>query len=110
MEGAPLIPTKIFADPVVLYIRTSGVGVLNVRATLKAGPNPLPGRTLNFFVKQQPLCSGVTDANGVASCQGLTTQIQAVLNLGYRVVFNGDDDYAPIQGVAAIIGIQDIRI
>jgi hypothetical protein len=110
VEGAPLIRTKIFADPVLLYLHTGGVGVLKVKATLKAGPNPLPGRTLNFFLKQQPLCTGVTDANGVATCQGQTQAIQAALNLGYRVVFDGDADYAPIQGVGAVIGIQDVRI
>ena len=41
------------------------------------------------------LCHATTDANGFASCQAITTAVQALLNFGYTARFAGDPLYEP---------------
>jgi hypothetical protein len=100
--------TRIVADPVLPKLDLSrGVYVLTLRARLTAvaGDAPLAGRQLVFWAGSAKLCTATTDATGVATCNGVIPMLSALLNLGYRVEFAGEQLYKPSTGQGQILKI-----
>lgn len=75
----------------------------SVAATLTGnGGAPLPGETLVFTTTEKHssgnlhnICTTVTDSNGYAQCGATDLFLDADLNGGWDVTFNGDANYAP---------------
>ncbi|MGW4525768.1 hypothetical protein [Amycolatopsis sp. NPDC004378] len=85
-------------DPTSLSVVPARLGSPAVSATLtdtRYGPG-VPGRTVTFAAGGRTLCSGVTNANGVASCGGLTEGLAALL--GYSASYAGDGIWAGSAG------------
>jgi hypothetical protein len=79
-----------------------------MRATLTSGRAPLAGQLINFSTRHPqaaPLCTAVTDSNGVASCDATVNQIARIAAAnGYDATFAGSADHLPSRGTGAIIG------
>ncbi|WP_299697540.1 FG-GAP-like repeat-containing protein [Hydrocarboniphaga sp.] len=60
---------------------------------------PLAGKTVSFSTSNgRFICSGVTDANGDASCRGTLTVLGILLGGGYHGSFAGDAQYNASEG------------
>jgi hypothetical protein len=81
-----------------------GLGSLSsVSATLRAGGQPLAGKSVTFRAGSTTLCTATTNAAGVASCSH--SQLLAVLlGLGYTATYAGDATYAPASGQGGLLG------
>jgi hypothetical protein len=116
--GLPLIGTYIKPDGSVAQVEVK-VGVpLSARAALlrlssrlyTSSGAPLAGRTLSFTIGTTPVCSGVTDASGFATCGTRMDGVASLLALGYHVTFAGDADYAPSAATGGIVTISVARL
>lgn len=58
------------------------------------GPVPFLGQIVTFSVAGKPVCSGVTGAYGIATCQGIVPRADG-LRLRFTASYAGDDDYKP---------------
>jgi hypothetical protein len=90
-------PTKMKASAAysITPLQTTKV-VINPRGTLTDGDSggPVQGKLLDFYANLQPLCSGVTDASGTASCTAsIIGHLQEALTSGYTATFSGDAAY-----------------
>jgi hypothetical protein len=101
---APLIATKVVADPSVVQLGFLGLSVTypNLRATLSRadGTGPIAGRNLEFWVGTSKICTAVTNTSGVATCKGSGTTTS---NPTYEARFLGDADLAPSTGTGTLI-------
>jgi sugar lactone lactonase YvrE len=101
--GVPgTIPTYLKANPSVL--RVNGLQLfLSFSATLTAGParTPLAGRTVRFTGANGPLCTGVTNAAGLASCGDALAVLQNLSE--YRAAFDGGAPYAHVRATGAVL-------
>jgi hypothetical protein len=85
-------------DPTSLSLAPARLGSPAVSATLtdtRYG-RPVPGRTVTFTAGSRTLCAGVTNANGVASCGGLSEGLAALL--GYSAAYAGGGIWAGSTG------------
>ncbi|SFW92255.1 hypothetical protein [Amycolatopsis australiensis] len=85
-------------DPTSVTVAPARLGSPAVSATLtdtRYGRG-VPGRTLTFGAGGRTLCTGVTNANGVAACGGLTEGLAALL--GYSAAYAGDGIWAASAG------------
>ena len=57
------------------------------------GGAPLAGKTVTFSAGNTVLCTATTDAGGVARCTGVVPLLSAILSLGYKATFAGDQLY-----------------
>jgi hypothetical protein len=102
-------PTTLSANPALLSLTTSGL-VLNplvFTATLRGqGNTPLPGQTVAFSARGTPLCTGVTNAGGIATCSSLgSAGILAMLAGGYTATFAGTPLALPSTATGPLIVI-----
>jgi hypothetical protein len=82
-----------------------------VRATLTGnGGAPLAGATIVFTTTQtvgtahHVICTGSTDADGVAQCENTNLMPAVIANGGFDVVFAGNGDYLPAEDHAQYAG------
>ena len=110
----PLIGTYLTPEPAIAKIILKTPGTLNssvvilenLTATLRtSGDVPLPGRAIKFSIGDRQLCTVLTDAQGVAKCSAQGSNLAALLNLGYRVVFDGDADHSPSAATGGLVAI-----
>lgn len=86
-----LEPTALVAKPAIANLVSPTAVYLTLAARL-TDPNqriPLVGATVRFAANGTTLCSGVTDATGMATCSSLTSVAQAAD--GYKAFFDGED-------------------
>lgn len=103
--------TVLTAEPAVAKVVPGAkVYAPNLTATLTTkGGAPIAGQPIFFSVGTSPVCSAVTNAQGIATCSGTLSQtLSVVLSLGYDATFRGDGPllgskaHAPILSVAGI--------
>jgi len=89
--------TWIVAKPAIANLVSPTKVNLTMSATLTDALDhtPLPGQTVQFRVDETTLCTGVTDASGVATCSGLTEVVQAART--YTAYYAGDTYKLPAQ-------------
>jgi hypothetical protein len=99
----PPIPTTLDAHPTVVQLSPLAV-TLRLSATLtdESGA-PIAGQPVRFVIGGRTVCTGVTDANGLATCTAAGPLLRSLLHLGYQAVYDGDSSYAPSTGVGAIV-------
>ena len=93
-----LVATTLTAYPAVAQVLPLRVFFpsLSARLTVTAGGAPVPGETISFRVGHALVCTAVTNANGVASCNGsVGGLLSLILNLGYDAAFAGDPGHLP---------------
>jgi hypothetical protein len=104
----PYIATTLKENPILLTINPLLLNLnLSVSATLKANGQPLAGKTIVFTQGTRTICSGVTDAAGVARCGGIQslTQINIVLGTPVKATYAGDaTTYLGSSDYAGLIG------
>jgi hypothetical protein len=102
VEAAPLIPTKLVADPIIAKINllTLQVTYPKLKATLtRMDTNaPIAGKTVRFSVNGTQVCSAVTSSTGVATCQGSSNTFRQT----YLANFDGDADLAAAQATGTV--------
>ena len=95
------VPSTLTAEPAILDGTSP---TLMFRAKLDSFFGPLAGQAVKFMAGSDELCTGTTDASGVASCGGATDVISAVPSLGYTAVYEGSAIVAGSQGSGALVG------
>ncbi|MEY2468958.1 MAG: hypothetical protein QOF21_1656 [Actinomycetota bacterium] len=105
------IATQVVADPAVATVAGTGVSTpLTVAARLTSGSAALAGRAIQFTKPAGALiCTGTTNANGVASCDPLNSAIKSV-PLGYVATFTGDGTYLPSSSRGSLVRIGNITL
>lgn len=94
---APLLKTALSTDPAIAYVGASPMIFFpNLNAHLAAAGLPVVGQLITFSAPNggAVICSGVTNANGTASCAG-SLQATLDLGLGYTASFAGASGYLP---------------
>jgi hypothetical protein len=111
-------PTSITATPAVLKVKVGLTGLTlttdiqllyPISATLtRTDGTPVAGQTVTFFTQLVTLCTAVTNAQGVATCNPTTvgSLTAMLLDLGYHVSFAGSANYLPTAGSAGLIKVQ----
>ena len=84
--------------------KTISLTELELSATLTTtGGTVVPGETITFSFAGTELCTGVTDASGLASCDINPTLVIGILGTGsYEAVFAGDSTYLGSSGSAKV--------
>jgi hypothetical protein len=101
------IPTTLKENPILLSINPLFLNLtLSASATLKANGLPLPGKTVTFSTSSKTICSGTTDAAGVARCGGIVslTDINIVLSNKLKATYVGEGVYLGSTDFAGLIG------
>jgi uncharacterized protein (DUF2141 family) len=99
--------TTLVANDVIELIGDNGG---TVRAKLTSGGVGIAGQTLSFSTTQiigtatNQICSGVTAADGEASCHNTNLMPAVIANGGFDVVFAGSNDYLPAEDHAQYAG------
>lgn len=105
--------TALTAEPaVVKVVPGAKVYAPNLTARLTTlGGAPVASKLVSFSVGGSPVCSGTTNADGVATCAGSVDKTVAVLvNLGYDAAFAGDGPYRSSTGHGPIISVAGLGI
>ena len=61
------------------------------------------GASIDFKIGPNLICTSITDAQGVATCNARPQIIQLTLALGYRAFYAGDANHLPTQNFGSII-------
>jgi hypothetical protein len=100
--------SELVANDVIEVIGDHGG---TVRATLTGNDGAgIAGQTLEFSTSQtvgtafNPICDGVTDADGKASCHNTNLMPGVIANGGFDVYFAGSGDYLPAADHAQYAG------
>jgi hypothetical protein len=110
--------TKVVASSAVLYYNLGNVltpnGVVSLgplfATLLTTSGTPIAGQTIVFSAIASPggpvVCSGVTNANGVASCSPSTTgTLEIELTGGFTATFAGNSSYLGSNGSAGLVTV-----
>ncbi|MGQ0621975.1 MAG: choice-of-anchor D domain-containing protein [Panacagrimonas sp.] len=103
--------TGLTVTPVPAVIVTQGLQlriVLSPKATLKDSTTnaPVAGKTVSFKAGTTALCTAVTNASGVATCQAnVAHSLAGLLSLGYTGTYTGDGSYNASTGNGGILGL-----
>ena len=105
-------PTALYAhDALVAIPGRRGPLPLTVSATLLGlGDSPLPGQQIVFSLRGNYLCTGVTNADGYASCQAVISAVLATLNLDYDATYFGDAIHQGATSDGDIIGLLGLPL
>lgn len=105
VAAAPLVPTRLTAEPVLLTLGPV------FRATLRTDAGaPVAGRVVVFRAGGQVRCQAVTNANGLAQCGAPLLDLLALLNLGYDASFAGDYDHAPSTARGPLVRVAGLSL
>ncbi|HEY1777077.1 MAG TPA: hypothetical protein VGG41_13035 [Solirubrobacteraceae bacterium] len=88
-------PTSLSAAPqLVLWEPFVGIGNQVVQATLTSNRSPLKGQTISFSDGSTPLCTAITNSQGVARCAiSSLSQRLLTLNNHYTATFAATSSY-----------------
>jgi hypothetical protein len=100
--ASALQPTSLYAQPNLSL--STGFPGNKLTATLTSNGSPVAGRTIVFTAGGLGQCTGVTNAQGVASCFAQAGGSTVIVNGGYNANFNGDAVYAPSYDRGTFIG------
>lgn len=68
---------------------------------------PIAGREVKFAAGVKALCTGITDATGLASCDAMILYTaRGTLNNGYKGTFSGDTTYRTVTDKGQVVGFQ----
>jgi hypothetical protein len=81
--------TALRARPAVLDRRALGVHPVELQATLTRGGAPFAGQPVRFSANGKVVCTGTTDAAGAATCSGVVSAVDLVLDGGYVATYEG---------------------
>jgi hypothetical protein len=104
----PRFATDLKVSPVVVQISKSllSVTLFEVSARL-TGPGgvPIPNAPVTFSAKGKPVCTGTTNANGIASCTySLGGLVSTVVANGVSASYDGSDLFFGSTGKNGLIG------
>jgi hypothetical protein len=98
----PPAPTELVAAPVLAQVSPLEVGILltGPTARLTSQGAPRAGQRIAFYGtnRDKPICTGTTDAAGIATCTTPTMTTDLVQALKYRAVFTKT---AQLDGISA---------
>lgn len=108
--------SRLTADPAIARLDYSGATTYfpNLRATLieVADGSALAGKSVSFFTTDRTtgasvlVCTGVTDASGVATCGGPPEGMSVAVGGELRAVFEGDAVYIGSEDTAPMVRIK----
>ncbi|MFB9765795.1 beta strand repeat-containing protein [Nocardioides kongjuensis] len=100
--------STIVAEPVVTTNALLATGTLRARLTGGLPAQPLAGQMVVFKgAANLTVCSAVTDADGVASCNlTLVSTVLTALRLGYRADYAGSASWLPSSGTGALLQVS----
>lgn len=110
---ATLNATTLVANPILARLPEGDVYVTSISATLTDADGPVEGQTIEFMPlagSNDPLCTAVTDANGVASCAIADVAVGLVLSSGYQAFFRATDLYGASTDTASYLEIAGQKI
>jgi hypothetical protein len=100
-------PTTIVVQPVLFKTTPLGLplGVVSARLTGGVPGMPLAGQTIVFTAGSTAVCTGLTGADGVASCTASVASTTAIItNLGVTATYAGNTFWMPAQAKGGLIG------
>jgi predicted outer membrane repeat protein len=98
-------PSFLAVSPVILQTSPLGLTVGILRAVLTGGSPavPLAGQTIVFTAGATTVCTAVTNANGVATCQTtVANTVLVIANLGVTATYAGNALYQGSSGSAGL--------
>jgi hypothetical protein len=102
------VATVLHAAPSIAQVLPGLIITLKLSARLTlVGGTPVLGEPVNFFTATGYVCTGITNASGVASCGSLLHGVSSsILSLGYAAEFAGDGVLQPsaTHGALVVIG------
>ena len=100
---APILPTKMTADPVVAKLQGLRWYYPSLVAHLNRVDNnaPVVGRTVTFVIQNKVVCTAITNATGTAACGGSSNS--AVLAQSYSASFAGDHDFGASSATGTVL-------
>jgi len=106
-------PTKLVADPLLLKVTTSPlglkvtVGIVSARLTNAATGGAVAGQRVVFrTISGQQVCAATTNASGVATCTTtVVSLLKLILTAGYRATFAGTNNYLATSATAPVIKV-----
>ena len=111
VQSHPL-PTTLVAEPAIARIGPGlTVNFPNLKATLRTSTGDgIPGKVIAFSAGGKFVCAAVTDANGLASCGGLTQALAVVLSLGYKANFAGDAGWLASSATGNLLVVGGLKL
>ena len=106
------VATKLVAQPYLLGLFPGLSLNISPVATLTANGNPLAGEPITFSADGQTLCTGTTNASGVATCTGSLSGLLSVVlgGLGYSASFAGDGAYQATTAHGTLVTVLGIGL
>jgi hypothetical protein len=80
-----------------------GLFTLEAGLTETSTGAPIAGRTVVMRTSAGPACQAVTNAAGVATCDGVGAALQIVVDNGYTASFAGDSQFLPSSARATLL-------
>ena len=104
-------PTQLTATPAIAHLASTDVYSFSVSATLtrKDTGAPLAGEQIDFSAGSTPLCSAITDGQGLASCNALAGAPAMLTNQAYGATFAGTSEGWSAGLVDVLLGIAVLR-
>lgn len=105
--------TSLTANPILARVPEGDVYVTEISATLTDKDGPIEGETVEFRAlagQDEPLCTAVTGADGVASCAITDVAVGLVLNSGYQAFFRATDLYGASTDTASWLEVAGQKI
>lgn len=108
-------PTTLTAQGIVLHVGNPfpiNPNVFTPKATLlKANGQPIPGQPIVFTAGASTLCTGTTDAAGLATCTNTAGGALAVITaLGYQATYAGNATYDPALAKGPLIKVGGLAL
>ncbi len=97
--------TTLAAVPLLFSLSGGLTITLHPQATLTDAltGKPVPGQAITFTVGSHTVCTATTDANGTASCSGLSPLATILLAGSYTATFAGTPTLAPTTASAGLL-------
>ena len=98
------VATVLNAQAALVKIIPLGLplGLLKTTLTTSAGA-PVVGQPVQFRIGPNLICTSLTDAQGVATCNARPQLLQLTLALGYKAAYLGDANHLPSNANGSII-------
>jgi hypothetical protein len=97
-RGTPPAETSLQADPVL-----PSLFQLRARLTDRQSGAPLGGQVVTMSTAAGQVCQATTNADGVATCDGLPASLSIVLENGYAAAFAGTSNLGPSSSRATLL-------
>ncbi len=97
-DPTPRAETRLQADAVV-----PSMFQLRARLTDRQSGAPLGGQVLTMSTAARQICQATTNADGVATCDGLPAALSILLENGYTAAFAGSSNLGPSSARATLL-------